>query len=216
MKRLVILRPEPGASESVAKAAAHHLDAIAVPLFVVQPIDWTLPDHDAWDGIVATSANAFRHGGAGLQKMTSLPVYAVGEATATAARVAGFSIASIGDGGAEELASRLPDGRLLHPCGAQFRAIPGTTPIPVYRSVAIDFPLGLPALDGAVVAVHSPRAGARLAELVHERRSITLAAISDAAAAVAATGWGRVAVADRPRDDALLALAQRLCQEDRR
>lgn len=216
MRRLVILRPEPGASASVAKAAARHLYAIAVPLFVVQPIVWALPDDGPWDGIAATSANAFRHGGPGLQKLASLPVYAVGEATATAARAAGFSIASAGDGGAEELALRLPDGRLLHLCGADFRAIPGTTAIPVYRSVAIDPPPALANLEGAVVAVHSPRAGARLAELVGERRSIALAAISGAAAEAAGIGWAEVAVADMPRDDALLALAQRLCQEDRR
>ncbi len=56
--------------------------------------------------------------------------------------------------------------------------------------------------------------GARLAELVSERRTITLAAISGAAAQAAGAGWAQIAVADRPRDDALLALAQRLCQEE--
>ncbi len=40
MKRLIILRPEPGASESAAKAAAFQLDAVTVPLFAVRPLVW--------------------------------------------------------------------------------------------------------------------------------------------------------------------------------
>ena len=46
-----------------------------------------------------TSANAIRHGGAGLERLRSLPVHAVGEATAAAAREAGFAVAGIGEGG---------------------------------------------------------------------------------------------------------------------
>ncbi len=216
MRRLVILRPEPGASASLAKARLLGFDAVAVPLFDVQPLAWVAPDPEPWDGIVATSANAFRHGGAGLEMLTSLPVHAVGETTAEAARSSGFLVASVGDGGAEALAPRLPAGRLLHLCGEHFRAISGTTAIPVYRSVAIDPPPALDQLAGAVAAVHSPRAGARLAELVGERQSIVIAAISAAAAEATGPGWTDVAISDEPRDEALLALAGRLCQEDRK
>jgi uroporphyrinogen-III synthase len=41
--------------------------------------------------------------------------------------------------------------------------------------------------------------------------SIAIAAISRAAADAAGEGWKSVAVADEPSDDALLALAARLC-----
>jgi uroporphyrinogen-III synthase len=40
-----------------------------------------------------------------------------------------------------------------------------------------------------------------------------IAAISPATAAAAGTGWGRIAVAAVPTDDALLAAAARLCEE---
>ncbi len=40
MRRLFILRPEPGASATVREAAELGLDAVAMPLFSVEPLDW--------------------------------------------------------------------------------------------------------------------------------------------------------------------------------
>ena len=48
---------------------------------------------------------------------------------------------------------------------------------------------------------------------VAAREAITLAAISPAAAAAAGGGWEAVEVAERPDDEALLALAARLCKK---
>ena len=80
----------------------------------------------------------------------------------------------------------------------------------VYRSVAIA--AAIP--SGALVAlVHSPRAGARFAELAATAPTIAIAAISAAAAAACGTGWAAVEVAEQPNDRALLALAARLCQD---
>ena len=39
MTRVVVLRPEPGASETVARAAERGLDAVAIPLFRIEPLD---------------------------------------------------------------------------------------------------------------------------------------------------------------------------------
>ena len=61
--------------------------------------------------------------------------------------------------------------------------------------------------------VHSPRAGERLAHLLTRRADTAIAAISAAAAAAAGSGWEQVAVADQPTDEALLALAARLCNK---
>lgn len=213
MKRLVILRPEPGASASVALAEEWGIEAIAIPLFDVRAVPWSAPDPCGFDAIVATSANAFRHGGTELARLSSLPVNAVGEATARAARSVGFAVANIGTGGAGSLAAQLPEGRLLHLCGAHVHQIPETTAITVYESAAIEPPPALDRIGHAIIAVHSPRAGSRLAELVTERSSVTIAAISPAAAAATGDGWAEVAIADRPRDDALLELAARLCQK---
>ena len=86
-----------------------------------------------------------------------------------------------------------------------------TETVAVYASRPIDPP---PAIDaaGAVVVVHSPRAGKRLAELVGNRASTAIAAISERAAAACGAGWGHVEIASLPREPALLALAAKLCQ----
>ena len=96
MRPIVVLRPEPGASETAARARQLGLDAIAIPLFRVEPLDWTVPDPSALDGLLLTSANAVRHSGRRLEELRGLPVYAVGQATAAAARRAGCEIAQTG------------------------------------------------------------------------------------------------------------------------
>ena len=44
MRRLLVLRPEPGASATVERARALGLDAVAMPLFEVEPVAWDAPD----------------------------------------------------------------------------------------------------------------------------------------------------------------------------
>lgn len=209
MRRLVILRPEPGASATAEKARAMGLTVEAVPLFAVRPLAWQA-EPDDYDAIVATSANAFRHGGEGLAALRKLPVHAVGEATAQAARDAGFRVASVGQGGAQEMP--LPAGRLLHLAGRDHHPVAGATSVVVYDSAAIEPPPRL-ATDGTVVIVHSARAGERLAELVADRASTMIVAISAAVAGACGAGWPLVAIAGEPSDAALLALAHDLCQK---
>ena len=43
MRRVLVLRPEPGASATVERARARGLDAFAVPLFAIEPLDWDVP-----------------------------------------------------------------------------------------------------------------------------------------------------------------------------
>ena len=207
----MILRPEPGAAASLAAARALGLKARAIPLFEVKPVEWAPVDPALYEGIVATSANAFRHGGAGLEQLRALPVFAVGEATAAAARGAGFTVATVGAGGRDEL--RLPPGRLLHLAGRHRRPVKASPDtLVVYASEAIEPAPELGSLAEAVVAVHSPRAGARLAALASERGQTAIAAISASAAQACGSGWQQVAVASAPREAELLALASELCQ----
>jgi uroporphyrinogen-III synthase len=213
MRKLLLLRPEPGLSASAERARALGLDVIICPLFVVERVEWDVPDPKPFDALLLTSANAVRHGGAGLEALADLPVWAVGETTAEAARAAGFAVERVGGGGAEELLADAPQARLLHLSGEDHRAAPADERRIVYRSRAVDEP-GLPALDGMVVAVHSPRAGRRLAELTTDRNAV-VAAISPAAAGAVGGGWKLVDVAANPNDAALLALAARLCQKAR-
>jgi uroporphyrinogen-III synthase len=214
MRRVLVLRPEPGASATVERARTLGLGAAAVPLFRVEPMAWAAPEPAGFDGLLMTSANAVRHGGEALARLKTLKVHAVGESTADAARAAGFEVASVGERGVDELLASLEPGlRLLHLTGADRRdaadARQAITPISVYRAEPIDNPR----LDaaGSVALIHSPRAGRRFAELVTDRGSIAVAAISEAAAAAVGVGWERVEAAAEPTGTALLALAARLC-----
>lgn len=224
MKPLVILRPEPGGSLSADRAAGMGFgDIVSAPLFKVRRVDWSPPEADRFDAMLLTSANAPRHAGSGLEALRHLPVHAVGEATAKAARAAGLMVDTVGDGGVAELLAQLgrPQ-RLLHLCGQHRRAAdPGDhtiIAIPVYSAIARENPHGLDRLPGSVACVHSPRGGARLAELIErdglERSAIAIAAISAAAAEACGDGWADLAVAKSPDDASLLALAKRLCEDD--
>jgi uroporphyrinogen-III synthase len=185
-------------------------------LFEVGPVVWNA-NASEFDAVVLTSANAIRHGGAGLSKLTSLPAYCVGEATAEEAQAAGFRVAATGSVDAEALAEAIPGGmRLLHLAGRDHRAIAGAATIIVYDSRTIEPPPSLDLLEGGVAMVHSARAGARLAELVQNPSGIAIAAISERAAGVCGAGWQAIEVAPRPDDPALLALAAELCQNPSR
>ena len=225
MRELAILRPEPGASLTAQAARALGLQPILMPLFKIEAIVWTAPDPSSFDALLITSANAIRCGGPELRKLVALPVYAVGEATAGTTRGAGFKVASVGRGGIDVLlASIPPDLRLLHLCGADRRKpssfTPSLTTLSVYRSAELPLPVNFTAIEGAVVAVHSPRAGERLAKLTDSsqlaRDRTQIAALSAEAAQATGEGWLRVEAADEPNERALLALAARLCQNTER
>lgn len=216
MKRLTILRPEPGASASLAIAKALGIDAVAMPLFRIEPLAWEVPDATSFDALLLTSANAVRFAGDGLIKLRGLKVYAVGEATAQEARKAGLDIASTGSAGVERLFGSIEAGqKLLHLCGQdrmeasdKRREIKA---VPVYRATEL---APLEGIDRVEVAVfHSPRAARRFAELVSDRSTISIAVISQAAAEAAGTGWNEVAIAEQPEDRSLLALAKELCDK---
>jgi len=220
MRKLFILRPEPGASATADKARALGLEPVVTPLFEIQPVKWLAPDPAGFDGLLLTSANAVRHGGEPLEQVSALPVYAVGQATAAAARAAGLTVKAVGTGGVDDLLATLPaDLRLLHPCGFHRRPPVGAkqkiTTACAYRARPATPPAAFRALAGNVAAVHSAEAAKRLAELVLpiERKAVQLAAISQQAAVAAGLGWQGVGIAEQASDDAVLALAARLCEK---
>jgi uroporphyrinogen-III synthase len=214
---VVIVRPEPGAAATAARAAALGLTAIVAPLFEVRPVAWDAPPPGRHDAILLTSAHAARLGGFALARLTGLPAYAVGAATARAAREAGFAAVRTGGGdGAALIALAAAEGatRPLHLCGRD--RIPLRHPAievedrVVYAADLVERPLEIP--SGAVVLLHSPRAAAALAARVPDRGRVRIAAISAAAAAAAGAGWAAAAVAAAPCDEALLEVARALCQ----
>jgi uroporphyrinogen-III synthase len=196
------------------------LDAIGLPLFIVHPLPWVAPDPAQFDALLLTSANAIRHGGEQLELYRHLPVKAVGEATANAARAAGFGDVLAGPGRVQKLLDSLPSAlRLLHLGGRERTPVESSQPITAITIYAADpIPVAEDSaalLPGSIAALHSSRAARRLREVTGEagldRSTITLAAISSVAAEAAGDGWEWVESAEWPDDDALLALARRLC-----
>lgn len=219
---VLVLRPEPGAGQTAERLTALGFVPIVYPLFAVEAVDWALRDTAGIDSILLTSANAARFGGSSLAPFHDYPVYAVGAATARAARAAGFSDVRQGGGDVAAtvpLIARAGHAHVLHPGGEHVRAydhqgleIERAT---VYRTVPRGDAAGLAAVlpQGQPCAlVHSPRAGARLAELVApaERPRLGLAVISAAAAEACGSGWRAVGVAAAPDENALLQCLQML------
>ena len=218
-RRIAILRPEPGNAATAARVRDAGLEPLPLPLFAVHPLDWVPSDPTDFNGLLFTSANAIRHGGAGLASLRNLPVLAVGSATADAARAAGFTVAQTGSTDVADLLHSAPDfTRLLWLAGQDRTAIEHSAlaaAIPVYASDPIALtPADAAPLAGSVALIHSARAGLQLsAELARHAISpaaVRIAAISRKAAIAAGPGWDAIAIADTPNDDALIAAARAL------
>jgi uroporphyrinogen-III synthase len=220
VRRLLVLRPEPGGAVTVARAEAAGFATTAVPLFAIVPVTWNPPDPAAHDALMLTSANAVRQAGEALATYRHLPTYAVGEATAAAARAAGFRDIHTGQTDATELLDRMAANgvkRPLHLTGREHRdaAHPALT-ITRHIVYAADPVPALPASAGEALAagaiglLHSPRAASLFATLVADRATIRIAAISPATAQAAGAGWRTIAIATAPTDTALLEAAASL------
>ena len=185
-------------------------EAVVVPLFEVVPLAWEA-DPALFDAVAMTSANAARHGGARLAAFTYLPLFAVGEAMAAAAREAGFSDVRVGEGDATDLGRQLV-GRVLHLTGSDHRPIPSAaelTTVPVYKSRSL---APCTPLTADIALIHSPRAGTRFAELTPDHSATQIIAISPAAALACNTGWAAIHIAERPREHAMLECLARVCK----
>lgn len=218
-RRVAILRPEPGNSATAARLRDSGLDPFQLPLFAVRPLEWTPPDVAGFDGLLLTSANALRHGGARLASLHELPALVVGSATADAARAAGFTVAQTGSGDVADLL-RTASGfsRLLWLAGRDRTLIEHpalAAVIPVY----VSDPVALGSADAArlagnVALIHSARAGRQLAaELARHAiplATVRIAAISRKARIAAGPNWNAIAVAATPDDAALIAAARPL------
>ncbi|MDR7156872.1 uroporphyrinogen-III synthase [Sphingobium xenophagum] len=223
MRRLLILRPEPAAGRTADKAARRGFDVLRHPLFAPLPLDWSAPPADGFDALLLTSANAVRLAGPGLADYRALPTYAVGAATAAALHEGGFAEVICGEGDASAIAARIAaDGHraVLHLAGttvAPMEAGPlRLTRIAVYTMACLpsDPALLRDATPGAILLIHSPRAGERLAECIplDGRSALHIVAISQAALAACGSGWASLSAPHKPVDDDMLALALSLCE----
>lgn len=214
--RVWVTRAEPGATRTAERVRALGLTPVVQPLLTVRFVDAPLD----LDG-VTTLAFSSRNGIDGFTRLhpgRALPVYAVGEATAEAARTAGFDRVVSADGDLEALSAlirrthRATEGIVLHPGPA----LPAgnlavlTGPSIVVRSIIVyaTEPTTDPAPPFDIVLIHSPRAALRLAKCLGatDVSSRTVLAISEAAGApLEDLGFDRLVIADRPDEDAMMA-----------
>lgn len=220
---LIVIRPEPGNRETVDRARAMGIDARGFPLFAIAPLPWDAPPPEGFAGLLAGSANVFRHGGAMLDRLRALPVHAVGATTAEAARAAGFQVAQTGSGGLQPVAEHLAAGRYLRLAGEE--RVPLAPPSGVsletrvvYAAHALPVPPALRTIlrEGAVVALHSGEAARHFARETTEsdinHRAIAIACLAPRIGEMAGKGWLRTGIAPERTDNALLALALQMCQ----
>jgi uroporphyrinogen-III synthase len=180
-----ITRAEPGAGETAQRLIELGHEPLVAPLLVVRRLGEASPDLTDVGALAFTSANGVR-AFADLSDRRDLPVFAVGEATATAAREAGFAAVHAGPSDVAALAAAIIErrnalqGGVLHASAAeaagdlagalQASGIAVRT-CPLYQTVAADTPS--PALmerlaQAQAVLLHSPKAARILANLSTE------------------------------------------------
>ena len=218
IRRIWITRAEPGASRTAARLTALGLHPVVTPLLEIRPIPVAAPDLSEVAAIAFTSRNgvaAF----AALSARRDRPVFAVGEATAAAAREAGFVEVRSAAGDLDALARLIrseglsPGAVILHPAARQpagdLAAAVGDAAdvrsLAVYE--AVETGAAAPIAFDAVL-VHSPRASLALTAALTDaaaRASVAVAISLNAAAPLAARPFSAVGVADRPDEAALFA-----------
>lgn len=208
---LIVLRPQPGADATAARARDLGLTPVVAPLFAIAPIAWQPPAATDFDALLFTSASAVRAAGKDLAWFAHLPVVAVGDATAEAARSAGLNVVEAGEADGNTVVAATQFHKLLHLAGRRHAPLhdPRVTSVPVYAAEALPPPV-LP--SEGVALLHSGRAARRFASIVGSRQHYDLVAISTAVAEDAGSGWRSVVSAEHPRDAAMLALAASLCE----
>ncbi len=233
MVRVLVTRPEPGASRTARRLEDQGFQPLLLPLTRPQalPVD-ALPGDVA--AVAITSANAIRHAPREIvAALAALPCHAVGARTAQAARAAGFLSVDEGPGTAEALADALAgslSGRsVVYLCGRvrlpAFEARLSSAGVDV-RAVETYDTIGIGYADAAVLErlsgrpvdialVYSARAGTAIRELASRpalrglfETTRFLALSGRVAAALGDIAGTDIRVASRPDEDALLALVR--------
>lgn len=106
---MLVTRPDPDASDTAARLGALGIEGVACPLLLHETLGGSLPEPGGFAAIALTSANALRalDERKVLERYRGLPVYAVGDRTAAAARRYGFSRVESAHGGFADLAEKL-------------------------------------------------------------------------------------------------------------
>lgn len=230
--RVLVTRPEPGASRTAEKLRTRGFEPVILPLSETRPIPISMQALPADAVAVAvTSANALRHAPLDLiQRLANLPCHAVGHRTGEATRAAGFVAVEEGPGNAVALAGQIGEkfdgGTLVYLCGRE--RFPGfeerlaaigvqVHPIETYETVAMDHSdaavlsrLGSEPVDALLLYSANAAMAARELAARPALRSLIGRAGIHALSQRIARAYGQfddgIHVASAPTEEALLAL----------
>jgi len=224
-RAILITRPEPGAAESARAVAALGWEAVLAPALALTALPFKAPGN--CQAIIVTSRAAAR-----ALPPATLPLIAVGEATAAEARARGFADVRAAAGDAQALAALI---------GATLKPEAGTLCLAVGEGYALDLAAALRAKGFRVIrrVVYAARPSTELPaealQAIRERRIhaalftsprsalVAMRLLADAglhkaaqnmiaialspriAAALAALPWAEIRTASRPDHAALLA-----------
>lgn len=232
---ILVTRPEPDNQATADALRARGFAPLLAPVLLFQPLPFRDDETRRYDGVILTSTNALRAIAQQpiVQRLRDLPVFAVGERTAQAAREALFTDVRSADGDAialrELILAGLPGKKkgksLLYLSAAEISRDLGedlaphgvaVERIPVYRmSEAIEIPSQI----SEALAHHEIRAilhysrrsalafvkAARLAGLEISALALPQVCLSElVAAALRDAGANRIVVAEAPNEAALL------------
>jgi len=229
---VLVTRPEPAAERTASALLARGHDVWKLPLMQVEPIAADLSG--GWGGVIVTSANALSAIAENSARVAllKLPLFAVGERSAQAARSAGFANVTSAGGDVRDLVQLLRERKadakapLLYLAGEDRAAdligelaahgIAAEMRV-VYRAVTAPFPDELVAAieSGDVQAVlhFSKRSAdnyvssAREAGIAEQALAVRHYCLSaQVAAPLEAAGAKRVVIAPRPEEAALVEL----------
>ena len=234
LPKILVTRPEPDATDTAARLNALGLDPVIAPLLELQVLETGLPKPEGLSAIALTSANALRalemRGVLGAYR--HLPVFTVGERTAAHVRDSGFTDVTSADGAFDDLVTLMQEkhfsGPVFYPVAANasgdlaaalapkgilviaarlydMHSITGFSP-DVARQLA----------EGTIAAVslysrHTAEIFCALAQnhvSVEARSRIAMLCLSEnVAAPLIAHRFTRIALADYPSEEAMMALA---------
>jgi uroporphyrinogen-III synthase len=229
-RTVLVTRPQPGAAETARRLADMGYAPVLAPVTQIVPLAPRLPVPALIQAVLATSANALP----ALERHCTLPLLAVGDATAGKARARGFAVVHSAGRDAEALAELAI--RVCDPAGLPLlfvsqqgqgrplvRALRAAGFTVVHRSAYAARPV--PALPepahtalcrrevGAVLFFSPATARAFVALTASLPADLfapveALAISPAAAAALAPLPWQRIRVAAAPNQDELLGLLQ--------
>lgn len=227
-QRIWITRAQPGADATAERVRALGHDAVVAPLLAVRPLPDAKADLRGVAALAFTSANGVR-AFADICGERGLKVFAVGAATAQAAKVAGFASVLSADGDVEALAEGIAArrgelrGAVLHPGAAEPAGdLAGSLEkhgVEARRLVLYETaPVALGAAEAEdlgrsdAVLLHSPRAAQVLAKVLKAHPAPKLRALALSKAVVkplARTRLAAKAYPPFPLEAALLNLIDR-------